>query len=66
MCLALERVGGASMVLLFCHGTSSDLGMSRYTFMQPFYANDLRDTSIQELYMYLLSSPTNASPARPP
>eukprot|EP00903_Cladosiphon_okamuranus_P011539 g10864.t1 len=29
VCLALERVGGASTVLIFCHGTSSDLGMSR-------------------------------------
>ncbi|CAM9933767.1 unnamed protein product [Hapterophycus canaliculatus] len=29
VCLALERAGGASRVLLFCHGTSSDLGMSR-------------------------------------
>eukprot|EP00904_Undaria_pinnatifida_P008158 jgi/Undpi1/4472/HiC_scaffold_17.g07826.m1 len=29
VCLALERIGGASRVLLFCHGTSSDLGMSR-------------------------------------
>ncbi|CAM9823189.1 unnamed protein product [Pylaiella littoralis] len=29
VCLALERAGGASKVLLFCHGTSSDLGMSR-------------------------------------
>ncbi|CAM9320626.1 unnamed protein product [Ectocarpus sp. 8 AP-2014] len=29
VCLALERMGGASKVLLFCHGTSSDLGMTR-------------------------------------
>ncbi|CAM9429222.1 unnamed protein product [Ectocarpus fasciculatus] len=29
VCLALERIGGASKVLLFCHGTSSDLGMTR-------------------------------------
>ncbi|CAM9718042.1 unnamed protein product [Scytosiphon promiscuus] len=29
VCLALERAGGASRVLLFCHGTSSDIGMSR-------------------------------------
>lgn len=35
VCLALERPSGASRVLLYCHGTSSDLGMSRFVVCKP-------------------------------